>query len=71
MDGVTADIGKGFPAHPVAIWPPEGTLVLAGPSLEQREGGRHKEAPGPHWSCRTKAFSTREGLDSVFGAAAE
>lgn len=63
--------GRGCSAHPVALWPPKGTLVLAGPSLEQGGGGRPGEAPGPHRSCRPEAFSTQEGLDSVFGAAAE
>lgn len=55
----------------VAIWPPSGTLGLGGPSLSREEGAGAGAPPSPHRSCRTKAFSTREGTDSALRAAAE
>lgn len=70
-------------AHPTHVsrngsqmtaWPPGDTLVLTWPKLQLKGGvgaGLWRGRAGQlHWSCGTRAFSTHEGLDSVFRAVA-
>lgn len=63
MDGATAGSGRG--ARP-PIWPPSGTSVLAGPSLEPGAG---QARPPPE--LLDKGFQRLRRADSAFGAAAE